>query len=50
MTETEALKECRSAFLEIIAEASNEIKRIDARLATLASIELEADLIQAETR
>ena len=49
-SETETLQQCRSSLIEIIAEASDQIRKIDARLAILASIDLEVDLIQAETR
>ncbi len=48
MTKREVLQERRHQLLEQIARAADEIAEIDRRLAVLQSLELEADLIQAE--
>lgn len=48
ISETETLQQYRSSLLEVIAEASDQIKKIDMRLSVLASVELEADLVHAE--
>ncbi len=44
----DALQKRRNQFLEQIAQAADEIKKIDERLNVLKSIDLENDLLQAE--
>jgi hypothetical protein len=48
LSRRDALQKRRDQFLEQIAQAANEIKRIDERLAILKSIQLENKLIEAE--
>jgi hypothetical protein len=47
LSSCDALQKRRDQFLEQIAQAADEIKRIDLRLEVLKSIQLEDDLIQA---
>jgi hypothetical protein len=48
MTDREGLLRRRLELLEAIAQAANEVKRIDRSIAILDSCDLERDLLQAE--
>lgn len=50
MTELETLQARKHYLLDRIAHHADEIARINRRLDVLESIELEADLIQAENK